>query len=138
MIRCILKLNQTAHKLSQPFFVSRFPCASSISFMVFSLSAVPSEELAENDQEKSKEKAETMSFVIFLCVAGCIIPHLVFSANQSVSFTLKLNQTKFSTISNHFRLRGKPGGGKPKLDYQPLFREMIPRSIPERNKHSRA
>ena len=41
-----------------------------------------------------------MSFAIFLCLAGCIIPHLVFSANQSVSFTLKcFSQTKFSTIS---------------------------------------
>ena len=53
-----------------------------------------SEEFADNDQEK----AENMSFVIFLCLAGCIIPHLVFSANQSVSFTLKLSQTKFGTI----------------------------------------
>ena len=59
----------------------------------------PSVELADNDQEK----AETMSFVIFLCLAGCIIPPLVFSASQSVSFILKLSQIKFpSTVSTIF------------------------------------
>ena len=45
-----------------------------------------SEELTDNDQEKP----DKMSFVISLCLAGCIIPHLVFSANQSVSFTFEI------------------------------------------------
>ena len=36
-------------------------------------------------------KAETMSFVIVFCVAGCMIPNLVISTNQSaVSFAMKV------------------------------------------------
>lgn len=42
-------------------------------------------------QVVNKLKAETMSFVILFCVAGCMIPNLVISTNQStVSFAMKV------------------------------------------------
>lgn len=49
-----------------------------------------------------------MSFVIFFGVVGCMIPNLVFSANQPVSFPKKLSQCNtFGIKLIHFLSLGK-------------------------------